>query len=42
MTSFLDKSIKKNKVRFYIKPYYKTWFEIDSYKDIVVASKELK
>ena len=42
MTSFLDKSIKKNKVRFYIKPYYKTWFEIDSYKDLVVASKELK
>ena len=42
MTSFLDKSIKKNKVKFYIKPYYKIWFEIDSYKDLVVASKELK
>ena len=42
MTSFLDKSIKKNKVRFHIKPYYKIWFEIDSYKDLVVASKELK
>ena len=42
MTSFLDKSIKENKVKFYIKPYNKIWFEIDSYKDLVVASKELK
>tara|TARA_Y100000590_G_scaffold213372_1_gene241799 strand:+ start:65798 stop:66511 length:714 start_codon:yes stop_codon:yes gene_type:complete len=41
MTTFLNESIRKKQVKFNIKTYSKIWFEIDNFKDIKVASKEL-
>ena len=42
MTSFLNQSIQKRKVKFTTKAYKKIWFEIDSFKDLTIASKALK
>jgi L-glutamine-phosphate cytidylyltransferase len=41
MTSFLNKSITNNIVKFQVKKYKSYWYEIDNYKDLKVATKEL-
>jgi choline kinase len=41
MTNFLNKTIQSNKIKFWSKIYKSFWFEIDSAKDIKVASKNL-
>ena len=42
MTTFLNLSIKKIKLKMKIKFYNKYWYEIDNDKDLLIAKKELK
>tara|TARA_B100000965_G_scaffold315081_1_gene275251 strand:+ start:156 stop:869 length:714 start_codon:yes stop_codon:yes gene_type:complete len=41
MTNFLNKAIVQKKISFKIKKYSKFWYEIDTHKDIKVATEEM-
>ena len=42
MTTFLNLSISEKNIKFSIKKYKSFWYEIDSDKDLKVASREIK
>lgn len=42
MTSFLNMCIKKKTIKIKVKNYSSYWYEIDSLKDIKVATKDIK
>ena len=42
MTSFINQSIKNNKIKLQVKRNKLKWLEIDNYKDLKVANKEIK
>ncbi len=42
MTSFINQSIKNDKIKFEVKKNKLKWLEIDNYKDLRFANKEIK
>ena len=42
MTSFLNYSIKNDKLKFHVKKNKLKWLEIDNQKDLKVANEEIK